>query len=52
MKTLKTIANIALAFGVMLIFNESNTFWPNLIGIACLAALVWLNSDREKATIK
>ena len=50
MKAIKTILNIALAFGAMLIFNESETFLPNLIGLACMAALVWLNCDKERAT--
>ena len=50
MKT-KSILNLALCVGVVLVFNESDTFLPNLIGLACLAALVWLNAnDKEEAT--
>ena len=50
MKAIKTILNIALALGAMLVFNESDTFMPNLIGLACLAALIYLNTDKERAT--
>ena len=52
MKT-KSILNLALCVGVVLVFNESDTFLPNLVGLACLAALVWLNaneSENEEAT--
>lgn len=47
MKTIKLIVSIILAFGGMLIFNESNTFTPNFIGLACLALLVVVNLDKE-----
>lgn len=51
MKTFKAILNLALCVGVVLVFNESDTFLPNLIGLTCLAALVWLNAnDKEEAT--
>ena len=50
MKT-KSIISLALCVGVVLVFNESDTFLPNLIGLACLAALVWLNANnKEEAT--
>lgn len=47
MKTLRIILSIALALGGMLIFNESDTFFPNLIGFACLALLVAVNIDED-----
>ena len=51
MKTFKSLINLALCVGVVLVFNESETFLPNLVGLACLAALVWLNAnDKEEAT--
>lgn len=51
MKTFKSILNLVLYVGVVLVFNESDTFLSNLIGLACLAALVWLNAnDKEEAT--
>lgn len=51
MKTFKAILNLALCVGVVLVFNESDTFLPNLIGLTCLAALVWLNAnENEEAT--
>ena len=43
-KTLKTIINIALGFGTLLVFNESDYFVWNLLGIACFACLIFLNS--------
>lgn len=53
MKHFKSIINLALCVGVVLVFNESDTFLPNLVGLACLAALVWLNAnenENEEAT--
>lgn len=51
MKTFKSLINLALCVGVVLVFNESDTFLPNLVGLVCLAALVWLNAnDKEEAT--
>lgn len=47
MKTLRIILSIILALGGMLIFNESNSFTPNFIGLACLALLVVINADKE-----
>lgn len=49
MKAVKTIANIVLAFGAVLIFNESSTFVPNILGLACMALLIWINADKEDA---
>lgn len=43
-KTLKTIINIALGFGTLLVFNESDHFVWNLLGIACFACLIFFNS--------
>lgn len=48
MKT-KSIINLALCVGVVLVFNESETFLPNLIGLACLALLVGLNGNTNKS---
>lgn len=50
MKTIKLILSIILALGGMLVFNESDTFTPNFIGLVCLALLVVINAD--KATIE
>ena len=48
MKKLINIAlwavKIALGFGCFMVFNDSDTFIPNLIGIACIAALVAIES--------
>ena len=46
-KTFKTIINIALGFGTLLVFNESDHFFWNLLGIACFACLLWLNSQTD-----
>ena len=46
-KTFKTIINIALGFGTLLVFNESDTFMPNFIGFACLALLLAINIDED-----
>ena len=43
MKTLKLIISIMLAIGGFAIFNESESFAPNVFGIFCLALLVAIN---------
>ena len=43
-KTFKTIINITLGFGTLLVFNESDYFVWNLVGIACFACLIFFNS--------
>lgn len=53
MKAFKSLLNLALCVGVVLIFNESEKLWVNLIGLACLALLVGLNgntNESEEAT--
>lgn len=43
-KIFKNIINIALGFGTLLVFNESDYFVWNLLGIACFACLIFINS--------
>lgn len=43
MKTLRLILSIILAIGGFAIFNDSDTFIPNLVGLFCLALLVAIN---------
>ncbi len=46
MKTLRIvrfIVNVILAAGTLLVFNESDTFVPNFIGLACGALLIVIN---------
>lgn len=47
MKAIKLIVSIILVIGGMLVFNESDTFTPNLIGLACFALLVVVNIDKD-----
>ena len=49
MKHFKQLLNLALCVGVVLVFNESDTLLPNLIGLACLALLVGLNGNTNKS---
>lgn len=50
MKTLSTIIDIILCIGLVLVFNESDTFAPNLIALACFALLIYKHrNDPEKA---
>lgn len=49
MKTIKIILTIIFALGGLMVFNESESFTPNFIGLACWAVVIALNSD--KATI-
>jgi len=50
MKTLKTIINFLLCVGLLLVFNESETFIPNLVGLACFFGLIALNKDKAQQT--
>jgi len=43
MKTLRLIINIILGFGCFLVFNDSESFIPNFIGLACFALLIAIN---------
>lgn len=47
MKTLRNIITVILAFGAMLTFNESDAIWVNIIGIACLAGIVWISKTQK-----
>ena len=50
MKTLSIIIDILLCLGIFLVFNESETFMPNIIGLACAAALVYKHrNDPQQA---
>lgn len=49
MKTIKQIVTFLLCMGVLLVFNESKTFVPNLIGVACFVGLIALNKDKAQA---
>lgn len=44
MKTLRLIINIILGIiGLFLVFNESDTFTPNFVGLGCFALLIYIN---------
>lgn len=47
MKTLKTIFNVLLCVGSMLVLTESATIIPNLIGCGCFWLLIRLNPDTD-----
>ena len=47
MKTIKIILTIIFALGGLMVFNESESFTPNFIGLACLALLVVVNIDKD-----
>lgn len=51
MKTLSIIIDIILSIvGIALVFNESDTFTPNIIALACFALLIYKHrNDPEKA---
>ena len=49
MKTIKIILTIIFALGGMMVFNDSESFTPNFIGLACWAVVIAINAD--KATI-
>lgn len=42
----KSITNILLGCGVMLVFNENpENLVPNFIGMACFGLLIYINKD-------
>lgn len=43
----KWVVNIILGLGCWLIVNESDTFVPNFIGLACAALLIVINRDKK-----
>ncbi len=47
MRTLRLIINIILGICGFAIFNESDTFAPNVFGLFCLALLVAINIDED-----
>lgn len=50
MKALSIIIDILLGIGISLVFNESETFVPNFIGLACAAILVYKHrNDPQQA---
>lgn len=40
-------ANVILGFGSLLALNESETFIPNFIGVACFYALILINRRKH-----
>lgn len=42
-RNVRLAVNILLLCGCFLVFNDSETFVPNLIGLACFALLIVLN---------
>lgn len=47
MRTIKLIINIVLAVGCFLVFNESDSFTPNFVGLACFVALLYINRNNH-----
>lgn len=43
----KWVVNIILGLGSWLVVNESETFIPNLVGLACAALLIVINRERD-----
>lgn len=44
---LKWLGNIILGLGSILALNESDTFVPNFIGIACFYLLIFFNRKKQ-----
>lgn len=42
-RNIRLAVNILLVCGCFLVFNESESFTPNLIGLACFAMLIVIN---------
>lgn len=42
----KWVVNIILGLGCWLVVNESESFTPNLVGLACAALLIVINRER------
>lgn len=48
MRTLSIIIDIVLAIGLFGIFNESASFIPNFVGVACFIALIYKHRNDVK----
>lgn len=42
-KIIRLVINIILAMGCFMVLNESDSFTPNIIGLACFALLIAIN---------
>ena len=49
MNAVKLIINIVLAVGCFLVFNESDSFTPNVVGLACFVALLYINRNNNES---
>lgn len=43
MKALRLTINIVLGFGCFAMLNDSDSFIPNLVGLACFGLLILIN---------
>lgn len=46
-RNVRLAVNILLGCGCFLVFNDSKTFIPNLIGLACFVVLIAINSTGD-----
>ena len=49
MNAVKLIINIVLAVGCFLVFNESDSFTPNFVGLACFVVLLYINRNNNES---
>ena len=53
MKTFKTIANIILGIGAILILNDNaDAVYLNMIGLACVAGLIAINKRKDSVNFR
>ena len=45
---IKTVAKVLLCIGIFTVFNESDSFTPNMVGLGCLALLIVINKDNNQ----
>ena len=49
MRTFKLILNLILAIGCFMVLNESDSFTPNFVGLACFVALLYINRNNNES---
>ena len=47
---IRWVANVLLGLGCFLVLNESDSFVPNFIGLACYILLIIINRDNDERT--
>ena len=48
-KIIRLVINIILAMGCFMVLNESDSFTPNFVGLACFVVLLYINRNNNES---